>query len=83
MRLVAGPQSDECGEIFNWGLCATVSGVLALMVFFVLLAILSYSFVIISLFGAIALMFACYLYYVPMYESDDIAKIVMEKKEEI
>jgi hypothetical protein len=65
LRLVAGPQTDECKEIGVWSIYAAIALGLFLTIFFVLLGILYYSVVMVSLAGAVVVAYWAYLYYGP------------------
>ena len=73
LRLVAGPQTDECKEIGIWSIYAAIALGLFLTVFFVLLGVLYYSVVMVSLAGTVVVAYWAYLYYGPHWtrEGDD------------
>ena len=71
IRLVAGPQTDECKEIGIWSIYAAVALGLFLTVFFVLLGVLYYSVVMVAPAGAVVVGYWAYLYYGPHWNSED------------
>ncbi len=71
IRLVAGPQTDECKEIGIWSIYAAIALGLFLTVFFVLLGVLYYSVVMVALAGAVVVGYWAYLYYGPHWDSED------------
>jgi len=71
MRLVAGPQTDECKEIGIWTIYAAVALGFFLTIFFILLGILYYSVVMVALLGTCVVAYWAYLYYGPHWTKDD------------
>ena len=68
VRLVAGPQSDECLEIGTWSIYAAVGLGFFLTIFFILLGILYYSVVMCALAGTVVIAYWAYLYYGPHWD---------------
>jgi glucan phosphoethanolaminetransferase (alkaline phosphatase superfamily) len=85
IRLVAGPQTDECREIGVWTIYFAIALGLFLTVFFVLLGILYYSVVMVALAGAVVVAYWAYLYYGPHWtttgdeQAIDIQRMINER----
>ena len=71
MRLVSGPQTDECMEIGIWSIYFAIALGIFMTIFFVLLGILYYSVVMVALLGTAVVAYWSYLYYGPHWDQYD------------